>query len=333
MRIKDFKLNIIAMLIFSLAIFGFSFNFSFAAGGPLAPGVTCIDSSQCEFGNCVPLGNTKVCQNPTLQSGTIPIKFTSPTTVGTFKDFVCNITIFFSQTVVPPVAVLMTLVVGFLYLISQGDPRKVSEVNKTLVFTVIGVAVLLLAPAIVSLVADIFGGSFAQTSCSVQATTNIIKDTLIRIVNWMAWLMAITSVCAGLYAAFLYLTAAGRTDQIPKANKVLIFTIIGTIIAVISFSIIRLVESLTGFTFGTEAQIGGKNIVNLILAIVNWFVWIVGIAAVVMGLYSAMLFITGAGDDTKLKKAKDILIYSIIGIIVAILSFGIIKLVRNLTGF
>lgn len=329
MRIKDFKLNIIVMLIFSLAIFGFSFNFSLA--GTLQLNDKCDYNSDCVSNNCVAVTGGKVCKDPT---GYIkPISFTPPTTTITFKDFICEITVFFSQTIVPPVAVLMTLVVGFLYLISQGDPRKISVVNKTLVFTVIGVAVLLLAPAIVSLVADIFGGSFEQTSCSAQATTNIIEDTLIRIVNWMAWLMAIASVCAGLYATFLYLTAAGRTDQIPKANKVLIFTIIGTIIAVISFSIIRLVESLTGFTFGTEAQIGGQDIVDLILAIVNWFVWIVGIAAVVIGLYSAVLFITAVEDEAKIKKAKSVFIYSVIGIAVAILSFGIIKLVRNLTGF
>lgn len=326
---KELRTRSILILLFMVLIFGFSFNFSLA--GTLQNNEKCVDNSECISNNCVAVTGGKVCKDPT--SYIKSIFFQPSTTTTTFKDFICKITVFFSQTIVPPVAVLMTLIVGFMYLISQGDPRKVSAVNKTLVFTVIGIAVLLLAPAIVSLVADIFGGSFAQTSCSVQATTNIIKDTLIRIVNWMAWLMAIASVCAGLYAAFLYLTAAGRTDQIPKANRVMVFTIIGIIIAVISFSIIRLVESLTGFTFGAEAQIGGQNVVNLILALVNWFAWIVALAAVVMGLYSAVLFITAVEDEAKIKKAKSVFIYSVIGIIVAILSFGIIELVRSLIGF
>ena len=84
---------------------------------------------------------------------------------------------------------------------------------------------------------------------------------------------------------------------------------------------------------GTVGAQTGQDIVDLIMALVNWFAWIVGLAAVVMGLYSAVLFITAAGDDAKVKKAKDILIYSIVGIIVAILSFGIISVVRSLTGF
>ena len=84
---------------------------------------------------------------------------------------------------------------------------------------------------------------------------------------------------------------------------------------------------------GTVGAQTGQDIVDLIMALVNWFAWIVGLAAVVMGLYAGFLFITAGGDEKKVGSAKSILIYSVIGIIVAILSFGIISVVRSLTGF
>lgn len=83
---------------------------------------------------------------------------------------------------------------------------------------------------------------------------------------------------------------------------------------------------------GTANAFTTSNITSLVNNFLGWFSWGVAVAAVAIGLYSAFLFITAGGDDTKLKQAKDMLIYAIIGIIVAILSFSIVSIAKSVSG-
>ena len=55
--------------------------------------------------------------------------------------------------------------------------------------------------------------------------------------------------------------------------------------------------------------------------------FIIGIIAVIMVIYSGILYITAAGDAGKLAKAKNSLIWSIVGLAVVILSYAIVRFV------
>ncbi len=82
----------------------------------------------------------------------------------------------------------------------------------------------------------------------------------------------------------------------------------------------------TGTVSDTAALVG------MILGLVNWVAWFVALVAVLFGLYSGVLFITAGGDDEKVTKAKNILLYAIVGIVVAILAFSIVSISRSIAG-
>lgn len=173
--------------------------------------------------------------------------FDSPTTTSTFSGLVCNITTFISETILPPIAVLMMLAVGFMFLISQGDPGKTATAKKGLLFAAVGVLLLLLAPSVVSLIMSIFDTTLApNTACSPSAVTGSIVNTLLSLVNWFSWFVGVTSVVMGLYGGFLFMTAKDDPAQAKKARGVVAYTIIGIAVAVIAFSIIALVETFMG---------------------------------------------------------------------------------------
>lgn len=66
-----------------------------------------------------------------------------------------------------------------------------------------------------------------------------------------------------------------------------------------------------------------NNIINVILGVL-------GIVAVVVIILGGVQYTTSAGDPGKVKKAKDTILYGIIGLIVALLAFAIVNFV--LTG-
>ena len=73
-----------------------------------------------------------------------------------------------------------------------------------------------------------------------------------------------------------------------------------------------------------------SELVAAILALVNWFAWFVGLAAVVMGLYSGFLFITARDNANQITTARNTMMYAIIGIGVAVIAFGLVYLSRSI---
>jgi hypothetical protein len=63
-----------------------------------------------------------------------------------------------------------------------------------------------------------------------------------------------------------------------------------------------------------------------------WFQNILLILAVIFILWSAYLFISAGGSDTKVKAARDTLIYAAVGIGVVLLAYAVEFVVRQLLG-
>ncbi len=92
--------------------------------------------------------------------------------------------------------------------------------------------------------------------------------------------------------------------------------------------------SFMGITFFGDAvdDDGTCDILAMILAIISWMAWLVALLAVLSGLRAAYLYITAMGNEKRLILARSYLIYTTIGVIVAILSFGLVAIVRALMG-
>jgi len=73
-----------------------------------------------------------------------------------------------------------------------------------------------------------------------------------------------------------------------------------------------------------------------LLNVLNWllgFVWVaMGMLVVLMLLYAGFQFVTAAGDTDKIDKAKTMVKYSLVGIVVMVLAGGVITLVENIFG-
>ena len=72
-------------------------------------------------------------------------------------------------------------------------------------------------------------------------------------------------------------------------------------------------------------QIDGSN--GVIRIVSNILIWVVGIVAVIMIVWSGFKYITAAGDTSKVASAKNSLIYAIVGLIIAILAYAIVNFV------
>ena len=60
---------------------------------------------------------------------------------------------------------------------------------------------------------------------------------------------------------------------------------------------------------------------------VNILLYIIGILCVIMIIFSGIKYATSAGATDKVKSAKDTLMYSVVGLIIAIFAFAIVNFV------
>lgn len=70
-----------------------------------------------------------------------------------------------------------------------------------------------------------------------------------------------------------------------------------------------------------------KNITDTVKTAINVILYILGSAAVIMIIYSGILYVMSGGDENNVKKAKSTLMYSVIGLVVALLAYAIVNFV------
>ena len=86
-----------------------------------------------------------------------------------------------------------------------------------------------------------------------------------------------------------------------------------------------------GLDQGTQAAQGNgmqtAELPKLVKNIINVILYAVGIVAVVMMILGGFQYITSSGDAAKVTKAKNTILYGIVGLVIAILAYAIVNFV------
>ncbi len=88
----------------------------------------------------------------------------------------------------------------------------------------------------------------------------------------------------------------------------------------------KIVDTCSASTCGSgytqEPEMGStlNNIINMIIGIV-------GLITVIMIIVGGIMYAISSGDSGKTKKAKDTIMYGIIGLVIAILAFAIVNFI------
>ncbi|MEK7629304.1 MAG: TrbC/VirB2 family protein [Patescibacteria group bacterium] len=75
-----------------------------------------------------------------------------------------------------------------------------------------------------------------------------------------------------------------------------------------------------------------ERLTSTVTIVVNYIIGIVAIVAVVMIVWAGYLYITAGMDEKNVEKAKKMLLYGIIGIVVVILSYSIVSFATSFLG-
>ena len=86
-------------------------------------------------------------------------------------------------------------------------------------------------------------------------------------------------------------------------------------------------EVINSITQAGQGSCDDGGVAKIVSTIVSLLSYVVGIAAIIMVIYSGFRYITSGGDASKVSSAKNTLIYALIGIAIAVLAQLLVRFV------
>ena len=133
-----------------------------------------------------------------------------------------------------------------------------------------------------------------------------------------------------LYGGFLFITGGGNASQVEKARKSIFNAVIGLIISMGAIAITNLAfGSLVSSTSPNEYGIPEIKDYDLLRNGINLVYYIAGIVAVIVIIIAGIMYSTSLGDSGRITRAKNMILYSVIGLVILVAAFAITNFVMS----
>jgi hypothetical protein len=131
-----------------------------------------------------------------------------------------------------------------------------------------------------------------------------------------------------LYGGFLFITGGGNASQIEKARKSIFDAVIGLIISMGAIAITNLIFGvLNGATAMNEFGVPQISADTLLRNGINLLYYIAGIVAVIVIIIAGLTYSTSMGDSGRVTRAKNMILYAVIGLGILLAAFAITNFV------
>lgn len=194
-----------------------------------------------------------------------------------------------------------------------------------------------------------YDGVIDQSTCDIKAPDvdknggglpTFIFRIVLNIIEIALQLVAYAAAGYLIYGGFKYLTSAGSADRVVAGRKIITNALVGLVISFMSVAIVNLVtaniDGRTGGTCNTSAgekidpncvgisKVGANKAVQGVLTTVYYAA---GATAVIVIIISSVFYVISQGDPSKTKRAKDGILYAVVGLVLVLVAFIITNFV------
>jgi hypothetical protein len=171
-----------------------------------------------------------------------------------------------------------------------------------------------------------------DTDKAFSAAENFTIEIL-ALVDFIFSIAAVIAVLSIIVASLRMLAASGNEEAVNKHRRVAGMVVLGLALMALAKSIVgRVIFGFIGSGVSRDqlgTYVNAENAAMEILGITNYILGFIGTIALVMVVYSALRMAAARGNDDEVSKAKEILIASLTGLVIAFASYTIVATFIN----
>ncbi len=212
------------------------------------------------------------------------------------------------------VGALVITILGFRMIIGQED-ESIDKAKTTIIAVLSGIMIAFLIEPFLAA----FFGYAGENLNNPGIGVGIISREVGGILNWAMTIAGILAV--------LMIIVSGLKAIVSPLNEEGISNMRATIVSVIFGLLLLIFRVGISLAFGASGQPDPNQIIAIIVRILTFVLGFVALAAVVVIIYAGILLLLNYGRDDEISKAKGIIARAVIGIIIILISIGIIQFV------
>ena len=136
-----------------------------------------------------------------------------------------------------------------------------------------------------------------------------------------------------IYGGYLYISSSGDPSKVANGKKTLPQAFIGLAIVLLANVILNSIRAAMGVSFSDSTNCATSACANPATIVTNAIQWIIAVAGIVAAAFvvvGGISYSTSSGDPGKVQKAKQTIIYALIGLIIVALAEIITAFVTNI---
>lgn len=141
-----------------------------------------------------------------------------------------------------------------------------------------------------------------------------------------------------IYGGYLYTMSGGDPGKVATGKKTLTQAFIGLAIAMLANIIVNTIRIALSADFtgscnaieNMEITACGAKPGPMITSLIQWVIGVAGVVSVIFVIYGGISYSTSSGDPNKIKKAKDMILYALIGLAIVALAEVITAFVSSM---
>ncbi len=161
-------------------------------------------------------------------------------------------------------------------------------------------------------------------------TSNSIDEVLTSLLSALSGLVVTLAIVFIVLGGILYMMSAGDPGMIKRAKDCWLYSVIGLAIVIAAPTFLKQIQIILGGKLTGGGIENAYTISQIATNVLNFLLSLVGIIAIISLVIAGGMYMTAYGDDTRLKKAKDIGTWAIVGIVVALVSLIAVQQISKL---
>jgi len=242
------------------------------------------------------------------------------------------------RIIIGAVATLMIIISAVKLITSQGNEEVLTKETHTLIFAIIGLFLVGVSGEI-SQILNVDKGGFLKDPNTALQKSKLFTKTVKIAITFIKYTIGSVAIMFVIRSALVLITQGHNEDEVKKAKESLTYGAFGLIIITMANPFINKVF----FKIDTAAYQGSNavrpaididQLIKEIAGVTNILAAIAGPLALLTLIYGAGRYVFAAGEDDEIGKAKKIIMWSLVGLIVIYSAFGIVStfISRQFTG-